>query len=273
MLSKSADNRGRGRRRWRRGVTFTEVMFAVVILGIGFIMLAGMFPVAIMQTQSNVEETAGAVLAESASRYLQQALGDASLLPPTGVVVRALGDSAGIPDARWQRVAGNLICAGDPRYAWTVLYRRPAGQRFAQVIIIVLQARNRPAFDARDTVALGGNAPNLMPRLVRVNRLARDPDGVDRVTFESAYPFLDVGAFVVIAAGDHAGRVYRLGNGGGSVFELAPGEGLSGGDSNIESTVDAYVVGRGYEDPSAANPVFSGPAMDVSAYTTFIVVK
>ena len=31
---------------FRRGFTFTEVMFAVILLGIGFIMLAGMFPVA-----------------------------------------------------------------------------------------------------------------------------------------------------------------------------------------------------------------------------------
>lgn len=271
-MVRKALNPGGGRVR-RRGVTFTEVMFAVVILGIGFIMLAGMFPVAIIQTQNNIEETAAAAIAESAARYLQEALGEASLLPPTGGAMRAMCDNNGIPDARWQRVAGNLISAGDPRYAWTALYRRLAGHRFAQVIILTLQCRNRSAFDARDTVSFSGNPPNLMPRRVRVNRLGRDPDGFDRVTFDQAYPFVATGAFVVIAAGDHAGRVYRLGNGEADVFELAPGAGLSQGDGNIDSPVDAYVVGRGYEDPSAAEPVFTGAAMDVSVYTTFIVVK
>ena len=46
----------------RSGFSFTEVLFAVMILGIGFIMIAGIFPVAISQTASSQEETAGAAL-------------------------------------------------------------------------------------------------------------------------------------------------------------------------------------------------------------------
>src|SRR5579862_4528540 len=42
----------------RRGFSFVEVMFAVIILGIGFIMVSAMFPVAIQQTQMNVEDAA-----------------------------------------------------------------------------------------------------------------------------------------------------------------------------------------------------------------------
>src|SRR5271170_6357188 len=42
----------------RRGFSFIEVMFAVIILGIGFIMVSAMFPVAIQQTQMNVEDAA-----------------------------------------------------------------------------------------------------------------------------------------------------------------------------------------------------------------------
>jgi hypothetical protein len=41
----------------RSGFSFAEVMFAVVLLGIGFIMVAGIFPVAIKQSQLNTEET------------------------------------------------------------------------------------------------------------------------------------------------------------------------------------------------------------------------
>ncbi len=42
----------------RRGFSFVEVMFAVIILGIGFVMVSAMFPVAIQQTQMNVEDAA-----------------------------------------------------------------------------------------------------------------------------------------------------------------------------------------------------------------------
>src|SRR5687767_9279488 len=67
----------------RRGFTFTEVMFAIILLGIGFIMLAGMFPVAIQQTQTNVEESNASVLVQAAARYLEESLTQADL-PPTG---------------------------------------------------------------------------------------------------------------------------------------------------------------------------------------------
>ena len=45
------------------GYSFTEVMFAVVVLGIGFIMIAAMFPVAISQSKLTQEETNAAAIA------------------------------------------------------------------------------------------------------------------------------------------------------------------------------------------------------------------
>ena len=57
------------RRPFRRGFTFTEVMFAVILLGIGFIMLAGMFPVAIQQTQTTAEESSTAPIAQDGRAY------------------------------------------------------------------------------------------------------------------------------------------------------------------------------------------------------------
>src|SRR5216117_4004309 len=69
--------------RYRRAFTFTEVMFAVILLGIGFIMLAGMFPVAIQQTQTTVEESNASTLVQAATRYLEQTLTQQDL-PPTG---------------------------------------------------------------------------------------------------------------------------------------------------------------------------------------------
>ena len=44
----------------RRVFAFTEVLFAVMVLGIGFIMIAAMFPVTIRQTQNTLGDTQGA---------------------------------------------------------------------------------------------------------------------------------------------------------------------------------------------------------------------
>ncbi len=54
----------------RRGFSFAEVMFAVVILGIGFIMVAAVFPVAIQQTQSTGEEGTAASIAREAANAI-----------------------------------------------------------------------------------------------------------------------------------------------------------------------------------------------------------
>src|SRR2546426_7307427 len=67
------------RLRSRRAFTFTEVMFAVILLGIGFIMLAGMFPVAIQQTQTTVEESMASTIVQTATRAMEQTLRDADV--------------------------------------------------------------------------------------------------------------------------------------------------------------------------------------------------
>lgn len=54
----------------RRGFSFVEVMFAVIILGIGFIMVTAIFPVAIQQTQLNVDETAATRISQAANANL-----------------------------------------------------------------------------------------------------------------------------------------------------------------------------------------------------------
>src|SRR5258705_12001561 len=71
------------KRTLRHGFTFTEVMFAVILLGIRFIMLAGMFPVAIQQTQTTVEESTASTTVQSATRSMEQSL-IADDVQPTG---------------------------------------------------------------------------------------------------------------------------------------------------------------------------------------------
>jgi hypothetical protein len=56
----------------RRGFSFTEILFAVMILGIGFIMVAAMFPVAIRQTEDSNRETIGASVGRAGFSSLSQ---------------------------------------------------------------------------------------------------------------------------------------------------------------------------------------------------------
>src|SRR5207248_9440516 len=49
----------------RQGFSFAEVMFAVIVLGIGFIMIAAIFPVAIQQSKATNDETSGAAIAKA----------------------------------------------------------------------------------------------------------------------------------------------------------------------------------------------------------------
>src|SRR5262245_30954598 len=52
--------------RRNRAFSLTEVMFAIIILGIGFILVAAIFPVSISQSRLTVEETMGTGIARSA---------------------------------------------------------------------------------------------------------------------------------------------------------------------------------------------------------------
>src|SRR5437868_2334745 len=152
---------------FRRGFTFTEVMFAVILLGIGFIMLAGMFPVAIQQTQTNVEESTASTVAQAATRYLEQTLTQADVRPTVipapneyprffRLTERCDVDNNGNPVyfsndmTLWDKLRGGFILPQDPRYAWTAIYKRNPGDNFAQVIIFALQARNYPTYNSAD---------------------------------------------------------------------------------------------------------------------------
>src|SRR5438477_9648500 len=56
----------------RAGFTFMEILFAVIIMGVGMIMVAAMFPAAIKQTQANVEDNAARTVGEAGLREMQQ---------------------------------------------------------------------------------------------------------------------------------------------------------------------------------------------------------
>ncbi|MEO6435347.1 MAG: hypothetical protein ABIP55_06245, partial [Tepidisphaeraceae bacterium] len=54
-----------------RGYSFPEVLFAVAVLGIGFIMIAAIFPAALSQTQATLEETIGTAVTHNGVSYLR----------------------------------------------------------------------------------------------------------------------------------------------------------------------------------------------------------
>ncbi|MDQ3439620.1 MAG: hypothetical protein M3478_04660, partial [Planctomycetota bacterium] len=148
--------------RTRRGYSFTEVMFAVVVLGIGFIMIAAMFPVAISQSQATAQESTAASIARGAVNHIQ-AIATNVNMPHTDVVpaqparasgFTAVGTGAGpyspATEGYWNAVKGNLILQTDPRFAYVPFYRREQNSSFAQVILIITQCRERAAYDATD---------------------------------------------------------------------------------------------------------------------------
>lgn len=156
-------------------------MFAVVILGVGFIMIAAVFPVAIRMNAQSAEETQGSVVAQRAVQVLQsRASSDLFPLsydpsrynPPSYLSLPALqyppfvgaGESldqtgnytpAKTPDqlatALWSAVQGELVASTDGRTGFAFAYARsgpapdPAtgtgGSTSMRVIIVTAQAR------------------------------------------------------------------------------------------------------------------------------------
>jgi type II secretory pathway pseudopilin PulG len=180
----------------RRGFSFAEVMFAVIILAIGFILVAAIFPVAIQQTQSTAEDAAAAAAAREAANAITGlptavpnplynptattamittnppiAVRQLLLFPPTVknyVPPTTIGTGAVPPPAivvpftgpRAEMARGNLVNASDPRYAYVPFYRRENGSSVAQLIVIAVTARNRPVFDPIVDTVVPSNYPS-----------------------------------------------------------------------------------------------------------------
>jgi type II secretory pathway pseudopilin PulG len=289
----------------RSAFSFIEVLFAVMILGIGFIMLAGIFPVAMKQTADTKDETIGAALGRSGANAIAAIpdLQRTTILPPSGECIA-------LSDYMWNAVKGSQILSDDPRYAWIGLIRRDvisfAGQvpNSAQVVIIPVQVREQgqSRFGPADLVQ-SGTGVNAMGNLkalpIRVQLYEGEDDGAgmpDRAIITgtcagAAAP----GAVIVLRNGSDtggrnaAGRAYRLGNpvnGSNSEFELLAGFDLNtlpGPDGNFNTgddikeetsmSVDAWIVGRGMAQPGTGNTTFSGDSMAIGVYTTFVNLR
>jgi Tfp pilus assembly protein PilV len=112
-------------------------MFAIMILGIGFIMIAAIFPVAIEQSRATVSETMGTMVAENGARAMSAA-------------PQAWLD--GQPDSitsHWTRfgLGSQQVCAADPRFAFIGFKRQVAASQY-QLLAISVEARNTPVWPA-----------------------------------------------------------------------------------------------------------------------------
>jgi type II secretory pathway pseudopilin PulG len=162
---------------FRAAFTFIEVLFAVILLGIGFIMIAAVFPVAVQQTAAVSSETQGTLIANDAIRKIQ-AVADAevtgqnstnTLFPVTGTtaapqiyaITTSPPNSASanflvtpppappVCNGLMAALGSDAFYSADKRYGWVGFYRRdsataggaPIGP-FAQAYVIALQNPN-----------------------------------------------------------------------------------------------------------------------------------
>ncbi len=145
--TKALRHKGTKRMTLRRGFSFAEVMFAVIVLGIGFIMIAAIFPVAISQTQESLSDSAGVTVGRTGSIVIANLLSEGGVPanPANGVPVAIpapYGDISSYADysapkpaladgkvhaidglgtltpSRWDRLKGNFVDTADPRFAW-----------------------------------------------------------------------------------------------------------------------------------------------------------
>jgi hypothetical protein len=254
--------RPRARRGGRAGFSFTEVLFAVMILGVGFIMVDAIFPVAIQQAQTSTEETTGAAVSRGAVNYIEKVANN-STMPATGDVVVG-PEFDGVPptgsNPDWRdgftlaaALRGSAVVASDGRYGWVPLYRRAGDPQvpstwspFAQVIMVPVVVRNETEYATAFGPAgnpMSKGAPVVLQNLTgirgtamiqgdMVNGINGEPD---RIVFETQLDVPSEGAFVVIAdaqalgkqvAPHLNGRIFRLGNRYGDTvdtWELMPG--------------------------------------------------
>jgi hypothetical protein len=311
-------------RRQRVAFAFTEVLFAVMVLGIGFIMIAAMFPVTIRQTQSTMQDTHGANTAKGALAYLQSIASNvnfpvtsASGSPVVCSLQTAPGPAAAGTPPGYLEARGNFIDPNNPRIAWVPLYRRGVAvdgtpDPYAQVIIIVIQSRNRPQYTAipqpagnnkfwSDLTPLDPSFPGatITPLSVPVKLKYNAVTGNGEMTFTNmvgppvpASTPLAPGAYVVIAkdsSGKSNGRIYQLGNlldAATQRWSLAPGGDMivrtpatTSDDNDLTTATQAFIIGRGYADLSLpfdnTNPAqgFAGPAQEIAVYTGFVQIS
>ncbi len=278
-----------------RGFTFIEVLFAIIILGIGLIMIAAMLPVAIKNNEDTLRETAGRAIAEAGFNYIR-AVGTQANLPTTGATVQTLtGTQPPLFDnnSPLGGIRGNLISSADRRFAFIPFYQRTGAGPLVNVWVLAVQLRNRDnvpnGIYPANTFATNTNGPFAIPVTFTNNR----PPVPDLITFQSGSDFTLAapGAFIIArdtgldptspaSLAPRYGRVFRLGvrddtqpntyrlDPAWDIPELAGTDtvfntGDDDLDTSLSGTQTVFIIGAGRLDPTSGTTDFAGPAQDV----------
>ena len=267
----------------RAGFSLPEVMFAIIIMGIGFIMVAALFPVAIQQTKDSQESTTAATIAQKAFNIIGQRA-TAANMPSTGSVAARC-------EPFWAIYSADSICVEDPRFAWSAIYRRnndASGnpESFATVWIFVASVQNGSQFDTTDLIPIVPKYPNLHPRLVEFQVTAQG-ELLFRDTSVAAYAKCADGvaanAYIVVA--DTAanspvdGRTLRLGDVSATGRTVQPGNDTSGfsatGGLGGTGWYQGWMMGGALVNKAngfGANN-FQAPAQDVAVYMSYVRIN
>lgn len=264
-----------------RGFTFAEMLFAVMILGMGMILIAGIFPVAVRQTQQTVDNAVARETAQSGVSYVA-AVADEVTMPVTDGLMR-------FEPALWEQVRGNAINNVDSRYAWVPFYQRDTAAPEAEVVVVGVRVRNGSGYEppvdvARATLGEGGS---LEAKGVRFELIDGGPGAVDlirvvRNEITGNYHAFAEGVLVVVGDDGNGvgGAVHRVGvaredlsDALYAVFELSPEQDVT----QTENDARGYVIGRPLRDPTApydpVNNPYEGPAQEVDFVRSSVRVR
>lgn len=270
------------RRPMRRAFSLPEVMFAVMIFGIGFIMVAAMFPVAIQQAKDSRQETTAAEITKAAVQVIQQ-------LPSGSLPVPAAGgnklDLALNQTLYNTYLRGSLIYASNGQYAWTALYRRGGTvanpDPFAQIYVFTVNSGTGQPFNAvtdADTLSFVSpqSYPNLFARRVDIqvgpanDQVYVHDDAVGAAPhYPSARATVVENAYLVT----EDGSTFRVASSlplpasppaNSDLWQLYPGQNASA----YGGWTKAWLIGRA--SSGGATPTFAGTAQDISMFTTFV---
>jgi prepilin-type N-terminal cleavage/methylation domain-containing protein len=159
----------------RRGFSLVEILFAIFILGIGLLMIAAVFPVAIKWTNQDVQSTIGLVISRSAVAQLKA--GGLTGVAPTIIT----GLSATVPQPYRYGTPNPTPSVGivQPTYAYTAndlnaLYWWqavvvPVNPLAAQGVGYTPNASSGQTYQIYIFVFSKGNVSNIYPRQVLVN--------------------------------------------------------------------------------------------------------
>ena len=231
-------------RRRRRAFSFIEVLFAVMILGVGFIMIAAVFPVSLSQTAATNSESFAAAMARSAQRFVEQ-VAQLPPLPPAAPTDPSLPYSDELPagasaadqaafarkkppvrafkgDLR-QRILPEMVPGVDARYAWLPFYARKRGHPYAAVYLFPTQVRAQSRYDVPPdvpSVASGGITDGTGSIDARIDatgiEFLSDNGGASPGAYVLVSWMLSPGATgttdAAVLASQHHGTIYRLGN-------------------------------------------------------------